>query len=91
MELLPRLYEVGEVGIPLTINEGCLFETSRIDFVPHAFIFSGFMRLKEFGKKLSTGSGGSNDNRRTTQEEATTGEEEATNATASSSPGWGFL
>lgn len=81
VELLPRLYEVGEVGIPLTINEGCLFETRSIDFVPHAFIVSGLMRLKDFGKKLS---GDSNDNRRST----TTTQETTTAASAS---GWGFL
>ena len=53
VELLPRVYEIGEVGIPLTINEGCLFETSRIDLVRKALIISGFMRLKEFGKRNS--------------------------------------
>ena len=51
VELLPRLYDIGEVGIPLTINEGCLFETTHMEQVPNALIFSGFMRLKEFGKK----------------------------------------
>lgn len=59
VELLPRIYEVGEVGIPLAINEGCLFETSDILTEDHALIISGFMRLKEFGKKLSDESGSS--------------------------------
>ena len=53
MELLPRIYEVGEVGIPLTINDGCLFETSEILQESKAIIISGFMRLKEFIKRTS--------------------------------------
>jgi len=54
VELLPRLYDIGEVGIPLTINEGCLFETTHMEQVPNALVFSGFMRLKEFGKKSAS-------------------------------------
>jgi len=53
VELLPRIYEVGEVGIPLTINDGCLFETSEILQESKAIIISGFMRLKEFIKRTS--------------------------------------
>jgi len=53
VELLPRIYEVGEVGIPLTINEGCLFETTEIVQESRALLISGFMRLKEFGKNVN--------------------------------------
>ena len=52
MELLPLIYEVGEVGIPLTINEGCLFEATEILHDSKALFISGFMRLKEFIKRL---------------------------------------
>jgi len=53
VELMPRLFEIGEVGIPLTINEGCLFEASDILHLTNALVITGFMRLKEFVGVLS--------------------------------------
>jgi len=53
VELMPRLFEIGEVGIPLTINEGCLFEASDILYHSNALVITGFMRLKEFIGALS--------------------------------------
>ena len=50
---MPRLFEIGEVGIPLTINEGCLFEASDILYHSNALVITGFMRLKEFIGALS--------------------------------------
>jgi len=61
VELLPRIYEVGEVGIPLTINDGCLFEPTEILSESKALIVSGFMRLKEFAKKPGESSNADDD------------------------------
>lgn len=51
VEILPRLYTIGEVGIPVAINDGCLFTETKIALKDHALLICGDIRMKEFGKK----------------------------------------